>query len=199
MAALFAVLCLAALCWGGLGQTTTMIDGMVNPTTTAVSDNMGAQATPSVMDVMGAQTSSMSVSIPMSPSPMPTPTDIPMMANFGAVGMTETVDTVMSARTASQLNDVYNPAFGLSGTSRFDNTLSRNIRRNYYFNVSRCVYTHACRFNVQFVCVWWDEIFIFASMMYAWNEECVDSPCGVNPVILRLFYNLLLPVCREGC
>ena len=84
----------------------------------------------------------------------------------------------MSARTASQLNDVYDPALGENDTSRFDNTLSMNIRRNYYFNVSQCVCTHACMFKVQFVRVWWDEIFIFTSMMYAWNEECVDSHWG---------------------
>ena len=117
MTAVFAVLCLATMCWGALGQTTAMDMMMMSPT------------------------SSMDMPMPVSSSAVPAPSNVPTEADFGPVGTSLMFNDVVSARSADQLNDVYNASAGANGMSRFNNTLSSNIRRNYYFNVRLCMCT----------------------------------------------------------
>ena len=110
MKALFAVLCLTTVSWRALGQPDSSMVNMPMPTP------------------------SMSMPMPMMSGPAPQPTDVPTNATFNSVGMNMMFNSVVSARTAAELNEVYDPNAGVDGVSRFDNSLSSNIRRSYYFN-----------------------------------------------------------------
>ena len=124
---------------------------------------------------MPMPTPSMSMPMPMMSGPAPQPTDVPTNATFNSVGMNMMFNSVVSARTAAELNEVYDPNAGVDGVSRFDNSLSSNIRRSYYFNVRlRKCGAHSHMLSVHCTgCVWCcgDSIIL---LMCACNEECMN-------------------------